>query len=382
MKRVVQVKLLPLPEQAQTLGRTLLACNEAANAVSRVALERGVFRNYDLRKIAYAELRAQGFGSQVAQHVIEKVTDAYTTLRANCRNGRLGRAGSARRVRVETTPIGFRTDAAQPFDDRCLSWDHNRHTVSIWTVDGRVKDVPFTGSATDLRALAVFRKGETDLICRDGIWLLIATLDEPASEIAEPNGWLGVDLGIVQIASLSDGTNWNGGAVTLRRKKNVALRRQLQTKQTKSAKRLLKKRRRTESRWARDVNHQISKQIVETAERTGTGIALETLTGIRDRVRHRKPQRSPFASWSFAQLGAFITYKAERAGVAVMYVDPAYTSQQCSACGHVSRKNRPDQATFVCTSCGMSLHADHNAARNIAARGEFFWAQSTVPSAA
>ncbi|MEO3892736.1 transposase, partial [Nonomuraea sp. B5E05] len=81
-------------------------------------------------------------------------------------------------------------------------------------------------------------------------------------------------------------------------------------------------------------------------------------------------------AWSFHRLGSFISYKAARAGVAVIHVDPSYTSQQCSACGHVDRRNRPDQETFSCTSCGFAEHADVNAARNIASRGETGWAVS------
>ncbi len=112
------------------------------------------------------------------------------------------------------------------------------------------------------------------------------------------------------------------------------------------------------------------------AQRTTHGIALEDLGGIRARVRLRKPQRVTLHSWSFAQLGAFIAYKAKRAGVPVVFVDPRHTSQGCSACGHINKKNRPDQATFKRTSCGFAEHADVNAARNIAARGAAGWAVS------
>lgn len=382
MKRALQVKLVPSPEQEQLLTATLVACNRAASAVALVAHERQVYRNYDLRKITYADVRDLGLGSQIAQHVIEKVADAYTTLRANLRNGRYGKPGSKRRASVESKPVAFRANAAQPFDDRCLSWDHKARTVSIWTVGGRMKNLPFTGSDRDLSVLAEFRRGESDLIHRDGKWFLVATIDLPRPEVAEPTDWTGVDLGIANIATLSDGTRWDGGAVTARRKKNLALRQRLQSKGTKSSKRLLKKRRKRESRFVRDVNHQISKQIVETAKRTGTGIALEDLKGIRERVRLRKPQRSTLHSWAFAQLAAFITYKADAAGVAVSVVDPAHTSQACSGCGHTDRGNRPNQETFICRSCGMSLHADHNAAINIGARGNYFWVRSTTPSAA
>jgi putative transposase len=165
------------------------------------------------------------------------------------------------------------------------------------------------------------------------------------------------------------------------RHRNQRLRAKLQKKGTKSAKRLLKKRRRKEARFAADVNHSISKRIVAEAKRTGRGIALEDLQGIRGRVRLRKPQRATLHSWAFHQLGRFITYKARRAGVVVVQVDPAFTSQACSACGHVDRANRQDQANFCCQSCGFAGHADWNAACNIAERGGVGWAAVNQPYA-
>lgn len=377
--RVVQVKLLPEPAQAEALSDTLRLCNEQANLVSRVARERGIYRNYDLRKVAYADALEAGLGSQVAQLVIKKVADSYATLKANLKAGNYGKTGSKRRVKVETQPIVFRPDAGQAFDDRCLSWAHDAQTVSIWTTHGRVKNIRFVGSPDQLKVLRDHRAGESDLIYRDGNWYLLACVridPEPLNEA--PSGWLGVDLGIVTIAHTSDNQDWSGGAITSRREKNQRIRQSCQKKGTKSAKRRLKARRRKESRFVRDVNHQISKHIVETAKRTGTGIALENLTGIRQRVRHRKPQRSTLNSWAFRQLGDFIAYKAEQAGVPLTWVNPAYTSQTCSECGHRDKRNRTDQATFACRRCGILLNADHNAARNTAALGQAMWDTRTI----
>ncbi|MFC4894055.1 RNA-guided endonuclease InsQ/TnpB family protein [Streptosporangium amethystogenes subsp. fukuiense] len=367
MKFVVQVRLFPTPAQEAALADTLRLCNEAANLVSRVAWERKVFRNYDLRVHSYGELKAMGLSAQPAQHVIKKVSDAYTTVKAQV---------SAELRKPLAKPIAFRPDAAQPFDDRCLSWQVEARTVSIWTTGGRMKGIRFACSDDQARALAAYRKGESDLIHRDGMWLLIATCDVPDVDVTEPDAFLGVDLGIANIATTSDGERHSGRHLNAVRHRNRELRRRLQAKQTKSAKRLLKARRRKESRFARDVNHRISKSIVTEAARTGRGIALEDLQGIRDRVRLRKPQRVTLHSWSFHQLGGLLGYKAARAGVALIYVDPAFTSQQCSSCGQVDRKNRLDQASFSCTSCGFAEHADVNAARNIAARGETGWAVS------
>jgi IS605 OrfB family transposase len=113
----------------------------------------------------------------------------------------------------------------------------------------------------------------------------------------------------------------------------------------------------------------VSKRIVETAERTKRGIALEDLQGIRTRVRARRQQRAVLHSWSFHQLRAFISYKAARAGVKVVAVDPRNTSRRCPACGHTDKANRPTQATFRCVSCGCAGHADTIAAENIRVLG-------------
>lgn len=305
-------------------------------------------------------------------------------MKANLRAGNLGKPGAKRRVKAESKPIRFRPQAAQPYDDRCLSWQYDAGTVSIWTMAGRLKNVRFACSPDALKTLRDHRKGECDLIERDGMFLLIATCDIPEAPVNEdPAGFVGVDLGIANIATTSTGYRAAGRGLNRHRKRQLDLRKKLQAKGTKSAKRLLKKRARKERRYAANINHIIAKTIVTTAERTGHGIALEDLTGIRDRVRLRKNQRTSLHSWSFHQLGQYIEYKAKRAGVPLVYVDPAYTSQRCSQCGHIDRKNRVDQATFACRSCGTVMHADDNASHNVARKGETVWTagrESRVPA--
>jgi len=381
----MQVKLLPSPGQAVALDATLRTCNDAANWVSVVAFGMTSRRNYDVRRRTYKDVRSRGIGSQAAQHVIKKVCDAYATLKANIHAGNLGEPGSRRRMKAESEPVTFRPYAAQPYDQRNLSFALDACTVSLWTVTGRLKDVPFTGSPAQLEQLATHPRGESDLIYRGGMWFLAVTIDVPEPDLREPDGWLGVDLGVVNIATTSDGQRVAGRGLNRYRRRQLALRRKLQAKGTKSAKRLLKRRRRREARFATDTNHCIAKTIVAAAERTGRGIALENLTGIRGRVRLRKDQRSSLHAWAFAQLGQFIAYKALRAGVPVTYVDPAYTSQQCSECSYTDRNNRPGQAMFACRACGVIMHADINGSRNIALRANAAWQagrQSSVPEPA
>jgi putative transposase len=359
VKQMVQVRLLPTPEQASALADTLRICNAAASWLSEQMLSGRVFRKFDVQKRFYAELRERfRLAAQPAIRVIGKTVDAYSSLRANMKAGNCGTPGSHRRRTVEARPVRFRADAAQPFDARCLSWqiddDSRAGAVSIWTSAGRLRNLRLVGNPGHLALLRTRPIGETDLICRNGVWLLHAVIDGPEASQQEPvNGFLGVDLG-----------------------------KRLQAKKTSSARRLLKKRRRKERRFATDVNHQISKRIVAEAERTGRGIAVEQLTGIRDRVRLRKPQRATLHTWAFAQLGQFLGYKARQAGIALVQVDPAYTSQECHRCRWVDKKNRRSQASFICGRCGFVGHADHNAARNIATRGAVCWGEVMRPDAA
>ncbi|MET7782952.1 transposase [Streptomyces sp. NPDC005388] len=383
MKIVVQVKLVPDAAQASAVGATLHTVNDRANWVSGVAFARGVPREYELRKHTYAELKAAGLGAQAAQHTIRKVVDAYTTLRANLRAGNLGKPGSKRRKKAESKPVAFRPEAAHPFDDRCLSWQYDARTVSIWTTAGRLKNVRFACSPNALKTLREYRKGESDLIERDGVFYLIATCEVPEAETYEPGQFIGVDLGIANIATTSTGYQAAGRGLGRYRKRQLALRAKLQKKRTQSAKRRLKERSRREQRHVKNTNHIIAKTIVTEAERTSAGISLEELKGIRQRVRLRKPQRVALHSWAFAQLADFIVYKAKRAGVPLVFVDPAYTSQTCAECGHIDKRNRVDQGLFICRGCGVVAHADRNASHNIAARGEAVWIagrKSRVPA--
>ncbi|WP_327369907.1 RNA-guided endonuclease InsQ/TnpB family protein [Streptomyces sp. NBC_01217] len=385
MKLAVQVKLEPTPAQAAALEATLRACNEAATWVSGVAFEQDVKRNFALRELTYGEAKERWrLGAQAAQHVIKKTCDAYATLKANLKAGNLGRPGSKRYRQAAGKPIVFRRESAQPYDDRMLSWQSGDRRVSIWTVAGRLKDVAFTADERQLATLVLYRRGESDLVCRDGMWFLLATCEVPEAELnTDPVDFLGIDLGIVNIATTSDGEIMAGRALNRIRVRERGLRTKLQRKNTPSARRRLKKRRRKEARRARGINHKIAKHVVAEAERTSRGIALEDLGGIRARVRLRKPQRATLHSWSFHQLGQFIAYKARRAGVAVVHVDPAYTSRTCAECGHVDKASRVSQARFECRSCGFVDHADRNGSRNIRARARELWrrgAESTAPA--
>jgi len=231
------------------------------------------------------------------------------------------------------------------------------------------------GITTDLGAFQVEGLAGRDptsatLVRRpDGGLYLHVRVKAPAPEPVTVNDFLGVDLGIANIATDSDGTVHSGKPVDDVRRKHNLQRKRLQRKGTKGARKKLRRVKRKESRFRRHVNHAISKEIVGAAQRTGRGIALEDLKGFRERASARGADaRNRLSGWSFGQLRSFLEYKARAAGVPLVDVDPRYTSRDCSSCGHRSRSNRKSQAEFQCQACGHESHADVNAARNIRAR--------------
>ncbi|WP_211116563.1 RNA-guided endonuclease InsQ/TnpB family protein [Glycomyces buryatensis] len=379
-KQVIQVKLVPTPEQAQALAATLRAVNEAANWTAAVSFKHGLLREYALRQHTYAELKDRGIGSQMAQLVIKKTCHAYATIAALIKAGRLQ---GKRAAKVTGKPVAFRAEAAQAFDDRCLSWQHDARTVSIWTVAGRMRGIGFTGHVDQLKVLERHRKGESDLVCRDGAWYLLATVELVDAEAnTDPVDFVGVDMGIVNIATSSDGDNFEGAGLRRYRRRMAKVRAELQAKATKSAKKKLKARARREARAVKDQNHRIAKQLVASAERTGRGIGIEDLAGIRDRVRLTAAQRGELNAWSFHQLQTFIAYKAARAGVPVVVVDARNTSRRCPLCGHTAKANRPTRDVFACVGCGLAGPADQVAAVNVRDRARKTWAFVNTPNVA
>jgi putative transposase len=328
------------------LRHTVEAANAVANSISAVAWREQTFGQYRLHKLVYNDMRTStGLTAQVVVRVISKVADAYKLDKSRKRE--------------------FRPHGSIAYDDRILRYGSDY--VSIWTVGGR-QGIPFVCGERQ-RILLASRQGESDLVYRDRDWYLLATVNVTEPPTGEADDYLGVDLGIVNIAADSDGNVYAGGHINGLRHRQRRLRKRLQSKGTRSAKRLLKMRRRKEQRFAQNINHTISKSVVATAQCTKRGIALEYLGGIRTRIKARQPQRATLHSWSFFQLGQFVAYKAALAGVPVVYVDPRNTSRTCPSCGHCDKANRPTQARFQCVRCGLSGLADTIAAENIRVRG-------------
>lgn len=347
MKLVASVRLLPTLEQAELLRATLERCNAACNWLAKLVADTNTRRQYDLHRLAYADLRRLfGLTAQAAVRCIKKVADSL-------------KAGSRKTLRE------FRRFAAQPYDNRIFRFLSDG--VSIWTLAGRQRIAFACGKRQ--RELLKHAKGEVDLMFVRGKWMLSATCDVDDAPLIGADDALGVDMGIVNLAVDDSGKAYSGAAVDGVRRRQHSRRRALQRIGTRSAKRALKRASGKQARFQRHTNHVLSKAIVADAERDRCLIAIEDLGGIGKRVQVKRHQRARIANWGFAELRSLIEYKAALKGVAVVTIDPRNTSRQCSCCGLIDKRNRPNRDDFLCIGCGFAAPADHNAARNIRQRG-------------
>ena len=337
------------PEQSDALKRTMQAANAVCDSISAWAWENQTFGQYPIHKGQYAIQRiASGLTAQVIVRCIGKVADAYKL---------------DKRTQRTFQPMG-----AIAYDDRILRWYVDKGQVSIWSVGGRLK-LPFVCGEYQ-RGLLAFQQGESDLAYVNGNFYLLSTVSLPDPPLMETDGVLGVDLGIVEIATDSEGRSYSGEGIKAARRRIRAHRGHLQRAGTKRAKRSLKKMSRKAGRYSRWLNHNISKQLVQSALSSRKALCLEDLSGIRERsLGFNREMRWQMGNWAFDELKQFVVYKAKKAGVPVVFVDPRNSSRTCSSCGHCDKANRKSQSQFLCLSCGFQTNADFNAALNLEARG-------------
>ncbi len=355
MQHTVRFKLNPDQQQSAALIDTLNQYAACFDRVASVGYETHTTNGVTLHHATYYPLREQ-YPDLPAQLVCSsrvRATEALKAVRTNQRKHR-------------NTSCPTMKQLSMRLDDKTYRLLDSE--ISVSSVAKRLI-IPFSGNPHAEKWLAVATgTASADLVFRNGKFTLHVVVNVPDKPFV-PNGQVvGVDLGINRPAVASNRL-FHGE----RRWKNIdrryfRLKRKLQAKGTKSAKRHLRKLSGTVTRFRRDCDHVISRRIIDSVE-PGTVIAVEKLTNIRSGVKQRgTANRRRLHSWSFAQLQSFLTYKAEDAGCLVASVDPRHTSQTCSKCGHVSKSNRKSQSVFKCRKCGCELNADLNAAINIAAK--------------
>jgi IS605 OrfB family transposase len=355
MKLTYKLKLLTKPEDSKELKSTLLLYSKICNFISKQAFENKTFKNFDLHNLCYYSvlLEFKQAKSQFVVRAIKTVTDSYSDK--NKRNS----------LHI------FKANCAT-YDSRILSFKFDKlgfPIASIWTISGKRKKISLHLNNYQLKLFSKF-KHETDLVYNKSskTFFLNSPIEVEEPLVKKSVSFIGVDLGVVNIATTSDRKNYTSEKIEIRRKQLLELRSRLQSKGTKSAKHHLQKLSKKEKRFRKDINHQISKELVKIAKGTSQGIALEKLKGIREKTTVRKAERARHSSWSFYQLQNFIKYKSKLNGVEVKFVNPKDTSRECSKCGFTDKENRKDQEHFECLKCGFKDHADINAAVNIARR--------------
>jgi len=206
---------------------------------------------------------------------------------------------------------------------------------------------------------------------KNGSFILNLSLEfEPKKQIetGEPKV-LGVDLGMIKPLVCSDSKQFGSGRFIKHKKIEFGKKRSRNQKRIEEING-------KQSRWTADHNHKLSRQLINYCIQEKVDVlSLENLKG--QRLSNRKKRTY---NWAFKDLLTKITYKAELEGIKVVSVNPAYTSQTCSACGSKSKDNRASQSKFHCLNCGTTLNADVNASKNIASLSAGSWANMTLAS--
>jgi len=342
MKITIKCKLDPDKRQIKILDKTLSKCLEALNYISKIAWNKHCFNRVALHHLVYYKTKLKfKLHAQLCTSLRDRIAFSY---KADKRKQHI--------FKNPFLPLNFpRTISFIGFE-----------TVSISTISGRQK-IPLILSDYQKQLFSkAIKFCESELIKRNNKFFLNITIEIKDEPIKEMKDIIGVDLGIKNLATCSTGNNFTGKQVQSVRNRYQTLRSQLQSKGTRSAKRHLKKMSGREKRFQKDVNHVISKRIVELANQHNSAIALEDLKDIRKTKRYGKKQRTILHRWAFSQLRQFISYKAQRDGIPIIFVDPAYTSQTCSFCGNLGIRNAEH---FSCSSCNFENDVDYNASLNI-----------------
>jgi putative transposase len=395
MQQIITAKLQlnTTPAQFQALRTTQLAYRDALNAVSSYAFEHGkTSSNVALHRGMYAELRARyGLPSQLACSVERQVAATYkglwTKLKKNAEHRR--KKITRKRFKGLDKPSKYSSPTVQYTYERDYTFQRDSR-VSLGTLNGRTT-IPYQGYD---KHLALIRRGASigdaklwyDKARKTFYLLVSLEIDVPEPTYEQLSEVVGVDVGIRYLAVTSTGTGkatFHSGK-RIRHKANhyARLRKRLQKKGTRGAKRRVRRIEQRERRLKLQANHTIAKQIVK--QHPHALIGLEQLTDIRERTKRKKngkgyEQVSPkackahrvYSQWSFAELHDLISYKAALCGGLSIKVDADYTSKACPVCGHTADENRPRKGLlFACQNprCRYALHADLIGARNVTMR--------------
>jgi len=350
----VKCKLQVLQESRQEIDCTLDRFADACNQILEIAVERNCWNTTKLHHLVYHSVR-ESTGLK-ANHVCQAIRRV------------IGNAKAVKQIhKFRPTSISL--------DVRTFEYIEESQSVGVTLISGRKKFKLLIGNYQ----LALLRgqkpTSATLNKTNNGDYYINICVEIEGEPTGKTPKVIGVDLGRRNIATTSTGQAWSGEKIQSTRERFSKVRANVQSKRTRSSRKLLRRLSGREQRFQKWLNHNISKQLVTQAKKCNCALAFEDLTNIRESLNEKprsKTERRRTNNWAFYQLRLFVEYKANIAGVPVVFVPPAYTSQTCSRCHHVhplKGKSYRSGKLFRCGHCGFECDADLNAAMNIAALG-------------
>lgn len=367
--KTAKVQIHPEDGDIQLLLNSMRAYSDACTFVSDYIYNSHDLSQVSVQKHTYTEIRDMyNLPSQMACNVVRTVIGSYKT---NLKNGM---AWTFCKYNVPQMTLSWNRD-----------YSLNQNKFSVGTIKGRIKcDYDITGMERYFdKSLYSFCTAK--VVYKHGKFFLHISVKCDLNEItdADITNVVGHDRGINFLVT-SYGSNgktsfYSGGTVKQKRAHYKSLRKQLQQVGTPSSRKRLKAIGQRENRWINDVNHCLSKALVENNPE-GTLHVLEDLGGIRSATEKvRVKDRYIMVSWPYYNLEQKLIYKAKEHGQKVIKVDPRYTSQTCPKCGHVDRSNRDKHNhIFCCKNCGYKSNDDRIGAMNLYRMGIEYLVESQV----
>lgn len=353
--RTVVFPIYPDEKQVSALDETIHLYSKAWNLCIDVAWDMEKPSAFSLHKLTYKKLKSElGLKSQYLCSARNRAAETVKAMRALLKKGK-----KITKPKVCIVPIRL--------DGRTLSFDKPRETASVATQHGRIK-IPLIWHDQAAKYRDWSCKAGEAAKNKKGIWVLRLIFEKSVVKPKKTEKVIGIDRGINHAVVVSDNRFIGKHVWKEHERKLLLFKSKLQSKGTGSARRHLKKLSGRLRRFKQDCDRIVAKELL-CGIQPGDTIVLERLTNIRERCgqkgKARKQHRAHMARWSFKRLEDTINYLAELNGIYIEYVEPHYTSQTCSKCGIVLKKNRKSQSFYSC-DCGFKLNADLNAARNIA----------------
>ena len=381
--KTIKLRIYPTAEQADMFRNLAETYRQACNWVSVYVFEHEFELNYmKLNKVLYREAREKfGLKANLTQSVFRTVTARYKTVQEQLRRKPFKyKDEDGKWQRVEKTlewlwkPIYFHRPQAELVrgDDYCFL--QKGHQLSLNTLCKRAK-VDYADKCFVQYFDGTWKFGTGKLVELKGKWYfhipVSKNLEKEFSK-DEVKHVVGLDRGLRFLVTGYDeqGNSFfiSGKDVCKKREKFAKLRAELQSKKSYSAKRRLRKLSGRENRWMSDVNHRISKALVDKYGEN-TLFAIEDLAGVSfedSNLNRSAKQKRQLRSWAFFQLEQFLTYKAHAAKSEVLQVSARYTSQRCPKCGSIHKEHRHHNIhEYICDNCGYRSNDDRVGAMNI-----------------